>query len=412
MNRGAVLVVSPYRGEYGPSRVLEHVLRALLEQGYRPVCAVPPGARLTPGLEALRVRVHVVPSLTTFPRTLNVRRLTRFFHGHLNAAHQLEHIARTEGARAVYSVSEAIFAAGLAARRAGVPSVTHAIGMSIGSPRWSARAYIGFLHRLTDRFVAVSSAVAEMFVANGVGEDDVTVVHNGIDAEEVESAARGQAPVDGAGPRIGMFAAYDPRKGHELFVEAAAELARAHSDARFYIVGGVLEDQPESVEFERRIERQIAALGLEGRVERPGYVAAPAVYDWMRAMDVIVAPSRTEAFAHALLEAMVCARPIVATAVEGNLDALVDGHSGLYVERTPAQLADAVARLLADPRAAKEMGAAAARRARAFFDLSATIPAIGQAVSQLLDPGAPSDVPPNPPTRRGGRRARTGCPRT
>lgn len=386
MKPDAVLVVSPYRGEYGPARVLEHVLRALVAEGFRPVCAVPPGARLTSGVDELATVVHTVPSLTTFPRTLNVRRLTRFFHGHLNAAHELERIARAEDARAVYSVSEAIFAAGLAARRTGVPSITHAIGMSIGSPRWSARVYIGFLHRLTDRFIAVSSAVAEMFVANGVPDDDLTVVHNGIDAGELESSARGEPAVDYDGPRIGMFAAYDPRKGHELFVEAAAELARRRPDARFYIVGGVLEDQPESVAFEQRIARQIVELGLDGRVERPGYVPAPATHDWMRAMDVVVVPSRTEAFAHALLEAMVCGRPIVATAIEGNLDAFADGHSGLYVERSPERLAAAVERLLDDPVAATAMGEAAARRARTYFDLSVTIPAIGFAVAQLLRP--------------------------
>lgn len=383
---GSVLVVSPYRGEYGPARVLEHVLRALRGRGYRAACVVPPGARLTDRVRELAAPVHEVESLGTFPRTLDVRRLTRFFHGHLTAAHEIERIAYEEDAQAVYSASEAIFAGGVAARRAGIPSIVHAIGMSIGSPRWSARVYIGFLDRLTDEFVAVSSAVAEMFVANGVPDERIAVVHNGIDADEVEAAAGSTARVEYAGPKIGMFAAYDPRKGHELFVDAAALVARTHPDARFYIVGGVLREQAESVGFERRIAAQIARLGLEGRVERPGYVAAPEVYDWMRVMDVVVAPSRTEAFAHALLEAMVCARPIVATGIEGNLDALVDGHSGVYTDRTPESLAAAVTRLLDEPAAAAAMGEAAARRARTFFDLSVTIPAIGHAVAQLVEP--------------------------
>jgi glycosyltransferase involved in cell wall biosynthesis len=383
--RGAILVVSPYRAEYGPARVLDHVVRALLDAGYRPVCAVPPGARRSDVLDAPGVAVHHLPTLGTFPRTLDVRRLFHFLRDHLKAAHELEELARAVDARAVYSVSEAIFAAGLAARRTGLPSVTHAIGMSIGSPRWSARLYIGLLGRLTDRFVAVSAAVAEMFEANGVPGRAVRVVHNGIDVGEIEEVERGESPATHDGPRIGMFAAYDPRKGHELFVDAAAIVAARRPDARFYIIGGVLEDQRESVAFARRIERRITELGLEDRFERPGFAAAPRVYDWMRAMDVVVVPSRTEAFAHALLEAMVCARPIVATAIEGNLDAFVHGHSGLYAPRDAAAVSENILRLAGDPAAAVEMGAAAARRARCYFDLSVTLPAIAHTVTELLE---------------------------
>ena len=62
----------------------------------------------------------------------------------------------------VYSALEAIFCGALAARRLGVPSVVHVLGMSIGSPRRLARIYIPFLNRWTDRFIAISTAVAGM----------------------------------------------------------------------------------------------------------------------------------------------------------------------------------------------------------------------------------------------------------
>jgi glycosyltransferase involved in cell wall biosynthesis len=401
--KGRVVVVSPYRDEYGPARVLEHVCRGLAGAGYEPVVAAPHGARITAGLAKLEPRVHEVSSLATFPRTLNAFRLVRFFSRHLAAAHRIQEIAENERALAVYSASEAIFAGSLAATRAGMPSVVHAIGMSIQSPRWVANIYIRFLGRLTDQFVACSAAVADLFAEHGVPDAAITVAHNGISVEEIEAAATGGAPTEHRGPRVGMVAAYDPRKGHELFVEAAAHVAREFPDARFYLIGGVLDGQRESVAFEQRVVERIRRLGIEARVERTGYVAAPHVYDWVRAMDVIVVPSRTEAFAHALLEAMACRRPVVATGIEGNLDALVDGHSGLYVRRDPAEMAAAISQLLAEPEAARAMGEAAHLRVARFFDLSATLPPLGAVVDGLTGAVGPAAVRAGTPSREHSR---------
>src|SRR5207245_5191897 len=113
--------------------------------------------------------------------TLNVSRLAEFFREHGAAARKLARIASAENAVAVYSISEAIFCGGLAAREAGIPSVTHAIGLSIQSPRAAAALYIRSLARLSDVFIACSSAVSTMFTNHGIPDDRVVVVHNGID---------------------------------------------------------------------------------------------------------------------------------------------------------------------------------------------------------------------------------------
>ena len=76
--------------------------------------------------------------------------------------------------------------------------------------------------------------------------------------------------------------------------------------------------------------------------------------------------------------------------IEGNLDAFVDGHSGIFVPRAPAAVAAAVGSLLADPDRAARMGAAARRHAAVAFDLSVTLPSLGFTVHELID-DEPSD---------------------
>jgi glycosyltransferase involved in cell wall biosynthesis len=391
----AILIVSPYDVEYGPPRTLEHVARAVTLAGFRPVCAVPPSARPTRGLEQLQPEVVIVPNLRTVPRTLNPIRLGTFTREHFAASNEIADAAEALDARAIYSISEAIFCGGLAARRAGVPSLVHVIGMSIQSPRWGARTYIPFLNRLTDTFVACSSAVAEMLDANGVPDTKIAVVHNGISVDEVLAGAALPSPVEHAGPKIGMFAAFDPRKGHELFVQAAAVLAKRHPDARFYLVGGILQGQSDSAAFGRRIDEQIAELGLNSKIVKVGHVPPPDVYAWMAAMDVVVVPSRTEAFAHVLLEAMACSKPVVATRIEGNLDAFVENDSGLYVTPKPESVAKSLARLIEDPELRARLGRSARRRVTLLFDTSVTIPAVADVISSAV--GRPRPViPPSP----------------
>lgn len=382
--RPPIVVVSPYRIEYGPPQTLTHVARALVDAGFDPICLVPDRARRVGDLERI-ADVRLLAQLTTVPRTRNVGRLGSFMRQHLSAARSIEQVVRESGARAVYSISEAVFAGSLAARRTGVPGLVHVIGMSIRSPRLGGLAYVRILDHLTAHFIACSSAVAEMLSAYGVADDKISVVHNGVPLSRIREAVDLDDPLDGRPhPRIGMIAAYDPRKGHELFVEAAAHVAQRRPDAEFYLVGGVLDGQPDSVAFERRVGDQIRGLNLDSRFHRPGFVAPPELYAWIRSLDVVVVPSKTEAFAHVLVEAMACSRPIVATGIEGNLDGFVDGHSGLFTERDPSMMAERIVDLLDDPERAAAMGRAANERAE-LFDLAVTLPALGDAIRRVID---------------------------
>jgi glycosyltransferase involved in cell wall biosynthesis len=379
-----ILVVFPYEDEYGPFRTLRFVLNALADDHYIPICVVPKDSPAARRLTELGVETRPVTGLNTFPRTLNPRRLVTFLRQHLGVADQIQQLALGGRAELVYSMSEAIFCGSLAATRMGIPSISHVIGLSIGSPAWSATAYIRLLDRLTTRFVACSAAVAEMLENYGVDEERITVVHSGLALDEIDAFADAPSPISHAGPKIGMVAAYDARKGHELFVDAAAIVVRRHPDARFYIVGGVLQHQEESVAFHRRVQHRITHLGLQSHVVSVGHVSSKDVYAWLRALDVFVLPSKTEAFGYVQFEAMACARPVIATRVEGSLDAFIDGHSGIYVPLVPSALAEAEMRLIEDREFANRLGTAGRERVMRFFDERLVVPVLLYAIEATL----------------------------
>ncbi len=93
-----------------------------------------------------------------------------------------------------------------------------------------------------------------------------------------------------------------------------------------------------------------------------------------QACDLAVLASHEEGFPNVLLEAMACGKPIVATAVGGSTESVLDGETGLLVApRDPRGLAAALGRLLGSESTRRRMGEAGRRRVRTAFPQSRVI---------------------------------------
>jgi glycosyltransferase involved in cell wall biosynthesis len=192
------------------------------------------------------------------------------------------------------------------------------------------------------------------------------VAYNGMDVARLRRAAAAPVPeglLDGR-PTIGMVGNLDARKNPATLVEATPAIRAAVPDVRVLLVGAF----PDRA-YEAAVRGRIAALGLEDTVRVTGFLPNP--FPVVARLDLVVHPARRDPFPLALLEGMALARPIVASAVGGVPEMLVDGESGRLVppDDAPA-LAAAVAALLADPAARARIGAAAHERLVTRFSLA------------------------------------------
>lgn len=154
-------------------------------------------------------------------------------------------------------------------------------------------------------------------------------------------------------------------KGHIDLVEALGRLPRDLSGWTINIVGR--DDGAGDV-----VRARIAALGLGDRVRMLG--ARNDVTSILAASDIAVSASHEEGFSNSIIEAMAAGLPVVATAVGGSVDAVVDGVTGLLVPaRDPARLADALRELIAAPAKRESYGAAGAAHVRRHFSLEACV---------------------------------------
>src|SRR3954447_19809035 len=217
-------------------------------------------------------------------------------------------------------------------------------------------------YRQVDCFICASEAIRQMLIADGVPSARAVTVHEGIDLGHVDAAPPADLHADlwlpHNSPIVGNVAALVPHKGQRHLIEAAALVVKKVPDARFVIAG--------EGELRPVLERQIKEHHLEKHVFLAGF--RPDILSVHKAFDIFVMSSVTEGLGTSLLDAMACARPVVATTAGGMPEVVADGRTGLLMPpRDHEAMAAAIVKLLTDETARAEMGAAGLARVRATF---------------------------------------------
>ncbi len=168
-------------------------------------------------------------------------------------------------------------------------------------------------------------------------------------------------------PAIGMLARLVPYKGQHLLVEAAGLLSREFPGLRVVLAG---EDADPASGYRASLASLAIDLGISEAVEIPGFVdpvgLLPRLSVVVNATHRDVAGYGVEGLSGAMLEAGWAGVPVVATRGGGTAEGLIDGTTGILVERPdPGILALAIARFLRDPELSERVGRAGAKFVRA-----------------------------------------------
>ena len=206
--------------------------------------------------------------------------------------------------------------------------------------------------------ITVSQANARWIARRfDVPESHLRVIPCGVDTERFTPNGGAAVP-----PTIVCVARLAPVKNLGLLLQACAALRDRGVEFRAVIVG--------EGRMREELERTIARLGLESRVELTGAATTDRVlFHWRRAA-VAALTSDSEGMPVSLMEAGACGVPAVATAVGGIPELVEDGVTGLLVDRGDTrQLTAALERVIRDPALAARLGAAARTRIEERFSL-------------------------------------------
>ncbi len=292
----------------------------------------------------------------------------------LKALHELYRIFKKERPHIVHlNSSKAGGLGGLAALLTHVPRViftAHGWAFNEKRPLWQKIIlYLTYITAiiLADRTVCVSNAVfRDVHSAPGISYK-LKVIPLGIHFPTYDTCDKARHTlVHGEEHRrlIGMVSELHPTKRVEDAIAAIEKLKVRYPDILLLVAG----EGPYRTFLEKEIERR----GVGKHVRLLGFV--PDVATYLKAFEVFLFPSRTEALGYALLEAGAAALPVVATRVGGIPEVITDEASGILVmPRHPEQLANAISRFLEDPALRERMGETLIRRVHYNFDFKRMI---------------------------------------
>jgi glycosyltransferase involved in cell wall biosynthesis len=218
-----------------------------------------------------------------------------------------------------------------------------------------------------DRYVAISEGVRRVMVADGIPAARIDIVPSGVDLAELQKTPCSDYPaefmISPDVPVVGDVAAFGWHKAQEVLVEACPHLWELVPDARVFLVG--------DGECMAKVRAVAEKVGADERLVFTGHRKdARSLIRWF---DVFVMCSVKEGLCTSILDAHVLGTPVVASAVGGIPEIVVNGETGLAVPpRDPVALANAIARVIQDP----EYGRRLNERGRALVEKSYSVDAM------------------------------------
>ena len=190
-----------------------------------------------------------------------------------------------------------------------------------------------------------------------------------------------KARLKDGGYRIALIGRISPWKGQHIFIRAAAMVRERFPKAQFFIVGASLFGEED---YEREVRELAKSYGVPDLIIFTGF--RKDVLSVIADMDVIVHASTIgEPFGQVIIEGMAAGKPVIATDGGGVPEIVENGSTGILVPMgNAAAMAEGIARVLADPELAAEMGRRGRERVQNCFTIEHTARKI-EAVYALLE---------------------------
>ncbi|CAN5787805.1 glycosyltransferase family 4 protein [soil metagenome] len=229
------------------------------------------------------------------------------------------------------------------------------------------------IFKTADKIVANSEAVKNYLISEGINENKITVIYNGLDLERLKPETTDREkicdalnlPTDEKIKFITLVANLRHKvKNQKLFLQAAKKISNEFPDAHFVLAGeGELKSELENLANELKIAETTHFIGRCTKIPELLFVSCAGVLT-----------SFNEGFSNSILEYMAAGKPVVATNVGGASEAIIENETGFLIDSNDDEaLANRLIELLKDEQKAKSFGEKGKQIAGEKFSLDAQL---------------------------------------
>jgi glycosyltransferase involved in cell wall biosynthesis len=230
-------------------------------------------------------------------------------------------------------------------------------GREVWRKGWKASFFVDrFVARQVDHTIAVSNSTANYLIdQKHLSAAKIKVIHNGVDLQRYRhdaAAARDikqLVMVDEKATLLVVVGRLEPQKGHRFLFEAMPAILNEFPNAHLACLGdGSLRADLERTVKSKKLDRAVSFVGHQTDIWR-----------WLASADLSILPSLFEGLPMVAIESLASECPIVATAVDGTPEVVLDGVTGLLVPpENPESLARAILQMMRHPNRARQMAEA------------------------------------------------------
>jgi len=197
------------------------------------------------------------------------------------------------------------------------------------------------------------------------------VIYNGVDLSKFDFKSENK----NKNFIVGICARLDKQKNHKNFLEAAKIISKRFPNVKFLIVG--------DGSLRKDLENYSKKLGISNKITFTG--VRKDIPDILKKIDISVLSSNYEGLPNIILESMASSKPVVATTVGGIPEAVIDGKTGILVPpKNPEALANAIIKLLKNPKLREKMGKAGRKRVEKYFTIKKMVKEYEKVYDELI----------------------------
>lgn len=371
-HRKTILYVHANNEDVGGADYCLFKLASTLDRSkFRPVVCLSKKTAVLDLYEKAGIKTRVIPMIRI------QKRLNPFYLLHLigkfhSTVGLLQSIIRQERVDLVHGNDLLDIYGPVAARFEKVASTQYVRWIMV-SPVWMKKIITAFVYWVNDQVMTVSQGVAlAMFSKKGNILPKVRVCYDWLDMDAVGHSTgtndiRKELGIEATIPLVGCVGRLEEWKGQDLFIRAAAQVAKTHEDARFIVVGGQVKGRGRT-KFGQHCHSLAWALNMDKKMVFTGHRKDMSAV--MESLDILVHASRTpDPLPGVVMEAMAAGLPVVGADAGGVPEEMADKKTGLlYEPGNSYQMAEKMTYLLDHPRQAHAMGRAGKKRVAQVFN--------------------------------------------